>query len=141
MKVKFIPVIAAALGVVGCGPTPAVITTPTRPTQVERVTDRATMGTENQIVVQGRNRGSVRLLAVKEDRPNGFMRLNIGFQNVSKSDESVQFQVQYFDKDGLPIAENSGWLPLEIPEQGARYASVTSVRKDAATFKVHMLYR
>jgi len=132
----------ALLTLTGCGATPAVIAMPgAQPTQVERVRDQETIGTENQLIVQGENRRTIKLLSVKADRPNGFLRLYLGFQNTGRSSQSLTFEVHYFDEGGLPIQETSGWIPLEVDGRAAKYASVTCVRREAATFKVHMSYR
>lgn len=126
----------------GCGAHPATIAMPGgQPTQVERVRDQETIGTENQLIVQGENRRTIRLLSVKADRPNGYLRLYIGFQNTARSSQSVNVEVHYFDEAGLPIQETSGWIPVEIDARSSKFASVTCVRKEAATFKVHMTYR
>ncbi len=131
-----------AAGMAACGAHPAVISGPGGTSQqIERVRNQETMGTENQLIVEGRNRGNVRLLSAREERPNGFLRLYMGFQNTSNSDQSIQYEVHFFDATGLPITETSGWVPLEIAAKSAGYATVTSVRREAATFKVHMSYR
>jgi len=130
-----------ALSLAGCAKR-VVITAPDR-TSTREVgpVKKETMGTEDEIIVEGRNRGSVRLLAVKQARLNGFLQLQIGFRNVSNSDADALFEVHFFDSDGYPIPETSGWLPISIVRRGVQYASVTCVKREAQTFKIHMLYK
>lgn len=125
-----------------CAPKPTVVTGPDRGRSTEVVpVKKETMGTEDEIIVEGKNRGSLRLLAVKKSRPNGFLRLQIGMQNVSKNDEDAVFEVHFFDADGYPIPETSGWLPISVVQRGVQYTSVTCIRKEATTFKIHMMYK
>jgi uncharacterized protein YcfL len=124
----------------GCAK-PAVITTGDGKRQVVDTVKQETVDADKQLIVEGRNRGDVKLLTVQESRPNGYLRLQIGFQNRAGDDRQIQFEVHYFDEKGLPIMETTGWTPLEIPARGAKYASVTSIRREAASYKVHMMYQ
>jgi hypothetical protein len=125
----------------GCPKHPTVITSNQgKESTTVTPTNQADMRTATQIVVEGKNKGSIKLLAVKESRVNGFLQLQIGFQNVSKNDEAIQFEVLYFDSGGYPIKEMTPWTPLTIPAKGVRYASVIALRKEATTYNIHMIY-
>lgn len=99
------------------------------------------MGTGNELIVEGRNRGTIKLLAVKVSRPNGYLQLQIGFQNTANRDQYLEYEVHFMDANGMPIPETSGWKPLSVTGRGVAYGQVVCIKKEAETFKVHMKYK